>query len=261
MATPKDGKKKEHDITMLKRTAARELRHGAPRGTKVMIVWDKAIIDYYLWNGMKNSFGVYFTTMEKSNSAAETCSENLVDRDDERNEGVLSAHRILTPGGVLLRRIVYVNPEDGVSYTYITSDMTLPPFLIVLLYKHRWDIEKIFYEFKSKLKERKSWASSPEAKKCHAVFECLAHNLLLLLEKRIECGEGITDEVEAKRKEGRVSKAVGDVKTVANTVNSSVLRATHRTHRFIRWVRIRIYKRVPWKKSVDRLRQVWLLAT
>jgi hypothetical protein len=35
------------------------------------------------------------------------------------------------------------------------------------------------------MKERKSWASSPAAKKSHALFECLAHNLLLLFEKHI----------------------------------------------------------------------------
>ena len=41
----------------------------------------------------------------------------------------------------------------------------------MLPYNHRWDIEKLFHQLKGKMKERKSWASSPEAKKSHAVFE------------------------------------------------------------------------------------------
>jgi hypothetical protein len=69
-----------------------------------------------------------------------------------------------------------------------------------LLYKHRWDIEKIFHELKSKMNERKSWASSKESKKSHAIFECLTHNLLLLLfEKHIEKTEVIRDKAEEKK--------------------------------------------------------------
>ena len=59
----------------------------------------------------------------------------------------MSDHLVGTPGGVQLRRIVYTNPADGVTYTYLTNDPTLPAYQIVLLYKHRWDIEKIFHQF------------------------------------------------------------------------------------------------------------------
>ncbi len=262
MASPEDGRKTEHDMRMLKRTSAKQLRNGAPNGVKVMYVWDKACIDYVFWDGLKNSYGIYVVTMEKSNSAAEACSPDLTDRSDARNDGVVSCRKIRTPGGVVLRRIVYVDPEDGVSYTYITNDMTLPPFAVVLLYKHRWDLEKMFYQFKSKFKERKSWGSSPATKKCHAVFECITHNLLLLFEKRIETGEGVSDRVEPKKREGRAKSSDGGtagrmLERTLNTVNSSVRRATHRTQRFIRWVRVRIYKQAPWGESMDRLRKVW----
>ncbi len=37
--------------------------------------------------------------------------------------------------------------------------------------------QKVFHQLKSKMEERKSWASSPVAKAGHALFECLAHNL------------------------------------------------------------------------------------
>jgi len=75
-------------------------------------------------------------------------------------------------------------PTDGKkkTYTYITNEMTLPAWAIVLMYKQRWNIEKVFHQFKSKMEERKSWASSEEVKQAHAVFECLAHNLALLFE-------------------------------------------------------------------------------
>jgi IS4 transposase len=260
MAEPKDGKKKEHDMAAIKRSTAEALRYGAAVGRKVMLAWDKACIDYRHWSRLKHTYGIYFTTCEKSNSAAEICSANLLDRSEPRNQGVVSDHLVGTSNGVQLRRIVYINPEDGVTYTYLTNDFTLPAYLIVLLYKHRWDIEKIFNQLKSKMKERKSWASSPAAKKSHALFECLAHNLLLLFEKHIEQTEGLRDEVEVKKQAGRIKPLTGTIVPVLrNFINSALTRATQRTQRFIRWVRVRLYLDAPWSESLARLRELWAL--
>jgi hypothetical protein len=122
------------------------------------------------------------------------------------------------------------------------------------------------------MNERKSWASSLEAKQSHALFECLTHNLLLLFEERLIREEGIQDEVETKKQTGRTRPArlqpgrpnlTKAVKTVRNfihsAVHSAVTRATQRTQRFIRWVRVRIYQRAPWSESLARLRHLWTL--
>jgi hypothetical protein len=265
MANPEDGRKMAHDITVIKRRTAGELRYGAAKGRKVLLVWDKACIDYHLWHTLKHTHGIYFLTLEKANSAAEVCSADLLDRGEPRNAGVVSDHYVGTSNGVMLRRIVYTNPEDGVAYTYLTTDFTLPAYQLVLLYKHRWDIEKVFHQLKSKMNERKSWASSLAAKQSHAIFECLAHNLLLLFEERLVREEGIRDEVEGKKQLGRIRSKAGDsgkmkvVETARNFINSAVTRATQRTQRFVRWVRVRIYQRVPWSESVARLRELWTL--
>jgi hypothetical protein len=263
MANPEDGKKKAHDMTVIKRSTADQLRNGAPKGRKVMLIWDKACIDYRHWFKLKHTHGIYFITLEKSNSAAEPCSIDLVDRGDPRNDGIISDQLVATSNGVTLRRIVYTNPEDGVTYTYLTSDNTLPAYQIVLLYKHRWDIEKIFHQFKSKMVERKSWASSLEAKQSHAIFECLAHNLLLLFEQYLSHSEGLSDELEEKKQQGRskaaarACAATGILRAAGNFINTALQRATQRTQRFIRWVRVWIYKQAPWGDSIARLRHVW----
>lgn len=266
MANPEDDRKKAHDITVIKRRTAEELRYGAAKGRKVLLVWDKACIDYHLWHTLKHTHGIYFLTLEKTNSAAEICSQDQLDRSEPRNAGVVSDHHVGTSNGVMLRRIVYTNPEDEVTYSYLTTDFTLPAYQLVLLYKHRWDIEKIFHQLKSKMHERKSWASSLAAKQSHAIFECLAHNLLLLLEERLVREEGIRDQVEAQKQIGRTHptrpkpgkpKILEAVKIARNFINSAVTRATQRTQRFIRWVRVRIYQRVPWSQSVARLRELW----
>jgi L,D-peptidoglycan transpeptidase YkuD (ErfK/YbiS/YcfS/YnhG family) len=105
--------------------------------------------------------------------------------------------------------------------------------------------------------ERKSWASSLEAKQSHAIFECLTHNLLLLFEKHIGRSEGLCDEEESEKEEGRTKGPVGIIRTLGNFINTAVQRATQRTQRFIRWVRVWIYRQAPWSDSIDRLRQVW----
>ena len=263
MANPEDGKKKAHDMTVIKRSSADQLRNGAPKGRKVMLVWDKACIDYRHWHKLKHTYGIYFVTLEKTNSAAETCGVNELDRSDPRNEGIVSDHLVGTSNGVMLRRIEYINPEDGSSYTYLTNDLTLPAYQIVLLYKHRWDIEKIFHQFKSKMSERKSWASSLDAKQSHAIFECLAHNLLLLFEQYLGQSEGLRDELEVKKQQGRAkaaaleSAAEGIVQSAGNFINTALARATQRTQRFIRWVRVWIYRQAPWRDCLARLRDVW----
>ena len=69
IADPEEGKKKEHDMKVIKRSEASELRYEAQKGEITMLVWDKACIDYEEWQRRKTQ-GIRFITMEKSNSAA-----------------------------------------------------------------------------------------------------------------------------------------------------------------------------------------------
>jgi len=47
---------------------------------------------------------------------------------------------------------------------------------------------------------------------------------------------------------------------VKNFINSALTRATQRTQRFIRWVRVWIYKQAPWSESIRRLKEIWGIA-
>ena len=105
--------------------------------------------------------------------------------------------------------------------------------------------------------ERISWASSLAAKQSHAIFECLAHNLLLLFEKHIGQSEGLQDETESGKQEGRTKGPAGIIRALGNFINTAGQRATQRTQRFSRWVRVWIYRQTPWGDSIARLRQVW----
>ena len=259
---PDQGKQKKHDARIIQETDPEALRNYAPKGRQVIYCWDKACIDYYQWSKLKHNNGIYFITQEKSNSAARQISNNLLDLTDPRNEGIQSDY-LVGAGGQTMRRIIYINPRDGKTYTYITNELTLPAFALVLIYKQRWDEEKVFYQLKSKFHERKSWASSDEAKQAHALFECLAHNLSLVLEHQIIEHVGITDEIETKKKQGRektrTNREGKPLKRAKNYINQAIQRATHRTQRFIRWLRQQVYTQLPWRESIKHLTQFWLM--
>ena len=212
------GKKHEHDMTIIKASTAEALRYDSSREhyqnqgqsdsnkPKVMLVWDRACIDYYHWYKLSQK-GIYFTTIEKSNSKLKNCSADLCDHTDKRNEGiVISEHLVGNSNGVVMRRITYVNPLDGTAYNFITNDLDLQAYLIVAMYKQRWDIEKVYYQFKSKFQEHKSWATTQQAKKAQAIFQCILHNLALLIEEHIETKEKIHDTIAEKQEKGRKGK-------------------------------------------------------
>lgn len=259
---PDWGKKKKHDARIIQEADPEALRNHAPKGRKIIYAWDKACIDYLQWGKLKHNNGIYFITQEKSNSAATKMSNNLHDPTDPRNQGVQSDY-LVGAGGQTMRRIIYIDPRDGKTYTYITNELTLPAFALVLIYKQRWDEEKVFYQLKSKFNERKSWASSDTAKQAQAIFECLTHNLSLQLEHQIITHEGITDEIEAKKKQGREktrrNREGKPLKPAKNYINQAIQRATHRTHRFIRWLRQQLYTELPWRESINLLAQFWLM--
>ena len=73
----------------------------------------------------------------------------------------------------------------------------------------------------------------------HAIFECLAHNLLMLFEQYLRQSEGLRDELEEQKQQGRSNaaavasnvapKGVGIIRTVGNFINTALHRATQRT--------------------------------
>jgi len=245
------GKKSEHDMAIIKRSSADALRNGAAKGTKVMLVWDRACIDYHEWYKMKSQSGVYFVTIEKANSALMTNSEDLCDHTDPRNEGVLRDEYVGMSNGVQMRRITYCNPMDGEVYRFITNEMTLPAYLIVAFYKHRWDIEKVYYQFKTKFEERKAWATSQTAKKAQAIFQCILHNLTLLMEEQIEREDGLTDEIEKELQKGRKRERP------KGYINNIVQRASHRIFRFVRWLRNHLQNQRSYSESIARLAKLY----
>jgi hypothetical protein len=255
LAEIRPGGGNEHDMHALKRKQIAALRPAAPAGRKVMVVWDPAGIDFGFWAGAKRS-GVYFISREKANMDLTPMGQVPgFDRADPRNAGV-SADEFVGPGGSggdMMRRVTYTDAK-GTTYRLLTTEFKLPAWVIVLLYKQRWDIEKVFDEIKNKMLERKSWASGETAKTMHATFLCLTHNLMLLLEADIEKADGVGNSAEKKRKAEVADEAR---KSGANYIAIALQRITVRSVKFVRWLRNFIYRDVPWGEALARLAKIY----
>lgn len=253
-------RKKEHDMRALKRMTKEQLRQGAPNGRRVIWAWDKAGIDAAFWADMKQSAGVYFVSLAKDNMRLDCCGKLSYDTSNPVNNGV-TGFELVSVNSRCLRCVTYCDPATGKEFKFLTTLVDVPPGLIALIYKIRWDIEKTFDETKTKLRERKAWASSVTAKTVQATMICIAHNLLVLLEQKLEREDGIRNEKELKRRslraanEGAAAKAAG--RREPEWPAALILRATQRTVGFIRWVRSHLGRHVAWESLTARLRAAY----
>ena len=251
-------RKKEHDLRALKRQSVAMLRQGAGKGRKVLWVWDKAGVDFAFWRERKAS-GIYFLSLRKEGMCLEVETERTIEGTQPINQGV-RADRVLTERrGIRVREITFCDPRDGAVYVYLTSEMTLEPGLLVLLYKTRWVIEKVFDETKTKLAEKKSWATTTTAKQMQAHFVAIVHNLLLLVQDWQQ-QHGVENTAEIQRREKRQAAQETELKKTGQTlplIYTVLQRFTQATFKLIRWLRVHWHQPTSLHQALLQLRSLY----
>jgi hypothetical protein len=238
-----ENRKKENDIRALKRLEIAELKQGAPKGKKVIWVWDRAGIDFRKWYHWKKQNGIYFVSRTKKGMKTNEDAAPLpYDKSDPVNEGVTGDFLWATSCGVQLRVIRFYDVISGEHFEFLTSltDRSIPPGVIIQLYRMRWDIEKSFDVIKNKTHEKKAWATTATAKTIQAKLITITYNLMLLFENELAKKEGIKNEAEDKRRLARIEKAKENVKTKGEVIPKlylSLIRVTQVSVKFVRWLR------------------------
>jgi hypothetical protein len=230
----------EHDMSALKRVKPRGLRQGVPKGRRVLIVYDKAGIDFAYWKRCRQECAVYFLSRVKENMVLAWEESTAWDRADPRNRGVMEDMHVRTRDGHPLRMICYIDPVSGKPFEFLTNEMDLPPGVMVELYRRRWDVEKVFDALKNKLGQIKAWATSLVAKQTQAQFLALTHNLLLLYEQSLANQHGVRNDAEDHRRRQRIdqcAKAGSESGSPLSTLLLHARGATQRSVKFIRWLR------------------------
>lgn len=250
----------EHDMSALKRIKPKGLRQGVPQGKRVLMIYDKAGIDFDYWKRCRQECAVYFLSRVKENMAYDWMESALWDRPDARNRGVTDDRRVMTLDGHRLRIVCYTDPATGEAYEFLTNELHLPPGVIVELYRRRWEIEKVFDEIKNKLGELKAWATTLAAKEAQALFIALTHNLLVLYEQTLTTEHGVTNVAEDERRAQRTATLARQCKAAGQPLSKLVSQArgaTQRSVKFVRWVRQSIRDRAAEALAVPRLRALY----
>ena len=148
----------------------------------------------------------------------------------------------------------------GERFEFITTEYTLPPGWIAFLYRLRWNIEKVFDEFKNKLSEIKSWATSATAKELQAQLLCLTHNLLLLFEHDVLGPAGVQNQAEDRRRAQRLAVAKKLVKKKSlpwPKLLDLLHRATQHSVKLIRWLRAHFFSPASCSQALASLRLLY----
>lgn len=254
-------RKREHDMHALKRLDHNELRFGANKGRKVVHMYDKGGVDLPQWDLWKKTSGIYFLSREKENQMLEFVEFKIFDKLDPINFGITSDESVENLQGVPCRRVTYRCSITGNTFVFLTNlPFSIRPGLIALLYKFRWSVEKVYDVFKNKLAETKAWASSETAKTMQAKFICLAYNLSLMINKKIEDEEKLKYEYDIKRKTNELKKAQTELDSRGELYPSTwelCLRVTQLPQKFYRWLRVFIRKNTSWCEAIAKLRVLY----
>ena len=251
-------RKKEHDMRALKRQSVALLRQGAGKGRKVLWVWDKAGVDLPFWQERKAA-GIYFLSLRKERMCLEVEPDRVIDFAQPINQGVTGDRVVTDRRGLRVREITFCNPCDGEVYVYLTSEMTLEPGLLALLYKTRWEIEKVFDETKTKLQGKKSWATTTTAKEMQSHFVALVHNLLLLLQD-LHQQQGVENTAEIQRRQKRLTQQETALEKTGQTlplIYTLLQRFTQATFKLIRWLRSHWHQPTSLPQALLQLRSLY----
>lgn len=84
-----------------------------------------------------------------------------------------------------MRRIVFIDPENGNRFVFLTNNLFSPPEVIAELYKKRWRVELFFKWIKQHLRLRAFYGRSENAVRSQIWTAICAYLLVAILKKKI----------------------------------------------------------------------------
>src|SRR5438552_18657801 len=84
-----------------------------------------------------------------------------------------------------MRRIIFIDKENGNRLVFLTNNVFCPPEVIAELYKKRWQVELFFKWIKQHLRLRAFYGRSENAVRCQIWTAICAYLLVAILKKRI----------------------------------------------------------------------------
>ena len=235
---------RRHEFPVFKENWTRWLRQD--RGQKMPIaVVDPAFIDVLYWTRQHLAGHAAMIMREKENMKPTVISHYAHDPEDPVNRGV-EADDMAGYTYAYLRRIVYCDPATSERFVFLTTELSLRPGVIALLYLLRWKIEKAYDVYKNKLHQQKAWANGSIAVQTQAHLTALTHNLLTILLCALEAA-GLREEKIHRRAARATQKQPAERRVPAQEM---VRHATQLTCQFIRLVRHYLEHKTLWPAAL-----------
>ena len=233
-----------HEFPVCKQHVPRWLQQD--KGQKVpVVVGDPAYIDVLHWALQKRARQAVIITREKANMKPTVIAQHSFDPADPVNRGV-EADEMAGYTHASMRRIVYCDPLSGERFIFHTTEDSLRPGVIALLYLLRWKIEKVFDVFKNKLQQQKAWAHGETAACTQGHCTALTHNLLTILLATLEQA-GLSEQKVARRQAAARRARPATQRVPAQEM---VRHATQLTFQFIRLLRHCLAYKTPWGEAL-----------
>ena len=221
------------------------------RPRRPIVIGDMAYIDNSFWTRLRlrDTNSPVLITRQKDGMKPVSYGSLPFDRADPLNSGVLDYEMVGFDNALNMWRVTYKDLENGAEFVFLTTDGTLLPGVVALLYRLRWKIEKTFNTFKSKLHLTKAWANGNTAQEIQAHFSVLTHNLLALLLHRLDAEHAITEEKLTVRHE--VAAAVRTARGIPHHPFYFIAKlALQLSCQFIRLVRTLLRRPTLWNEAL-----------
>jgi len=235
---------RRHEFPVFKQHLPRWLQQD--HGEQIpIVIGDPAYIDLLHWSEQKRLRQAVIITREKENMKPTVIAQHPFDPHDPVNRGV-EADAMAGYTCAYLRRIVYRDPASGETFVFLTTESSLRPGVIALLYLLRWKIEKVFDVFKNKLHQQKAWANGATAARTQSHLTALTHNLLTLLLATLE--QASIREQKVEREHTTRQDALPSSQRVP--AQEMVRHAAQLTCQFIRLVRHCLDYKTSWRDAL-----------
>lgn len=196
-----DGSSKNHEMPIFRNNI-----ENFCFGKKTIWIVDMAFIDFNWWERMTRNEKKDVISKSKGNCKVTYCGENVFDKNDPVNAGVISDKQAAFSSNryaATFRVIEYIDPETGEKMTFNTtlSAKKFKPGLICWLYFLRWRIEKVYDCFKNSFNETKAWATGKIAMQIQGHSICLLYNFVQFLSEKTKAIASCQDEKSIKKYE------------------------------------------------------------
>jgi len=149
---------------------------------------DRAYVDFTRLYRLTTA-GAFFVTRSKAN----LCFTRRRSQPTEPGTGIRSDHLVVPTHErsreaypALLRRVRYVDPDQGTRLVFLTNNLPLPAVTIAQLYKSRWQVELFFKWIKQHLRIKAFYGTTANAVKTQIWIAISVYVLVAIVKKRLD---------------------------------------------------------------------------